>query len=227
MFAPKNEKELTRAIAECVQWDDYCRDGPKGPITSWDVSSMTNMKQMFASHFVFSEWVIYILCTVQNYAIANYARCIIIQGATFSNVQDYAKYKSWQVQNYAKCKTKESAELCNVNNHAKRKFMQIVKSYKVQKYARCQIIQGGTFMQCETCMQGADSTLLKGAAAFKWIFSICLTCASSSFWSLFKSVMILIFGGIKGRPPLKINVFFRATCTSFSAVIKEYIKCIF
>ena len=31
----------------------------------------------------------------------------------------------------------------------------------------------------------------------------------------------------KGTPHVKKNVFFRATCTSFSAVIKEYIKCIF
>ena len=31
----------------------------------------------------------------------------------------------------------------------------------------------------------------------------------------------------KGTPHEKKNVFFRATCTSFSAVIKEYIKCIF
>ena len=37
-----------------------------------------------------------------------------------------------------------------------------------------------------------------------------------------------IRGGVcKGTPHVKKNVFFRATCTSFSAVIKEYIKCIF
>ena len=61
-----------------------------------------------------------------------------------------------QCENYEDCK-----------KYAKFKIVHIEQSYKVQKYARCQIIQGGTFMQCETCMQGADSTLLKGAAAFK------------------------------------------------------------
>ena len=70
-------------------------------------------------------------------------------------------------QNYAQFKIMHCAELCNVKIMKIAKNMQSSKLYTLNNHTRCQIIQGGTFMQCETCMQGADSTLLKGAAAFK------------------------------------------------------------
>ena len=65
---------------------------------------------------------------------------------------------------------------------------------------------------------------------------------SDSYWYLymrhrFLYIYIFLFLAVqnssigdlvtKGTPHLEKNVFFRATCTSFSAVIKEYIKCIF
>ena len=49
VFTPSSQAELARAIAECVEVDEECVKGPKGPIGSWAVSGVTDMSAVFSS----------------------------------------------------------------------------------------------------------------------------------------------------------------------------------
>ena len=48
-FSPQSRAALKSAVDACLEMSRKgdCSDGPDGPITEWDVSSVTNMKSMF------------------------------------------------------------------------------------------------------------------------------------------------------------------------------------
>ena len=49
-FTPKSNAELKVAIAQCLQATDYdCSKGPHGPIGSWDVSAVPDMRELFVN----------------------------------------------------------------------------------------------------------------------------------------------------------------------------------
>ena len=60
VFKPGSQEELANAIGECVQVDNDCATGPKGPIGSWDVSRVTAMWSVFDDQKLFngdiSKW---------------------------------------------------------------------------------------------------------------------------------------------------------------------------
>ena len=69
-WPPKSNAELKAAIAECLKASTDCSKGPHGPIGSWDVSSVTDMRQMFASASSFngdiSNWDVLRVTTMEE-----------------------------------------------------------------------------------------------------------------------------------------------------------------
>ena len=52
MFSPKTRQELKNAVDACLRLSDDCSIGPLGPIGTWDVSRVTDMRAIFYdSHF--------------------------------------------------------------------------------------------------------------------------------------------------------------------------------
>ena len=47
MFSPKTRQELKAAVDECLQLSTGCSIGPHGPIGTWDVSEVTDMRFLF------------------------------------------------------------------------------------------------------------------------------------------------------------------------------------
>ena len=47
-FSLRSKAELKSAVAACLELSRDCFEGPHGPIGEWDVSSVTDMSQMFS-----------------------------------------------------------------------------------------------------------------------------------------------------------------------------------
>ena len=47
VFTPRSHAELKVAVGACIEISPNCTWGPNGPIGSWDVSSVTDMRGMF------------------------------------------------------------------------------------------------------------------------------------------------------------------------------------
>ena len=54
MFSPKTRQELKDAVDACLRLSDDCSIGPHGPIGTWDVSQVTNMRYMFQQAVAFN-----------------------------------------------------------------------------------------------------------------------------------------------------------------------------
>ena len=94
VFQPKSNVELRRAISACTELSKDCSSGPKGPINSWDVSSVADMSQIFPGMSFngdISKWNVAAVTKMNHMFVHEYAFNSDISNWDVSNVTDMTR----------------------------------------------------------------------------------------------------------------------------------------